>query len=366
MKKTIGRQRKYFIINTEEDFRRGCGAGIRIGKNGLMPCREGTAGVYYTRIFDSGEFGTEWHRLTLFGELEYGTGWTVTVYAADSLGLKGKEETAEEFRQAFFDGHCDSLLFGVRGRYLWLKIEFYAKGTGMPCITRIRIDYPKHTWLSYLPEIYEEDPKSASFLERYLGIFQSLYEDMTERIEKIPGMLEPSVSEEHMLCELADWLGIEGKELWDRRQLLYLVRHAGTMNARRGTVAGLRELVRLYTGSNPYIVEYHQIRRYFDGDKRERLLRALYVAHCREFAVILNWKNGGDGRRTMGLKQVIDMAKPVHMESRIVVLKPYIFLDQHSYIGINSILGQYRPLQLDGLCTVPFSVIASEKGGQTT
>jgi len=54
------------------------------------------------------------------------------------------------------------------------------------------------------------------------------------------------------------------------------------------------------------------------------------------------------------------MAKPAHMECRIVALKPYIFLGQHSYLGINSVLGQYKAFQLDGLCAVPFSIVAEE------
>lgn len=365
----MGKQRKYFVLNRETDFQKS----------------DESSGVYYTGILDSGEPHMKWHRLVFDGEPGGKAEWTVTVYAADSLILAQGEEAdrviaderltqaqrdakLQKCVQAVLDGERDALLFGVTGRYLWLKIEFRDTEWEKSGIGGLRIYFPKHTWLCYLPEIYGQDAKSASFLERYLGIFQSLYEDMTEWIEGMPGLLEPSDKEEHMLYELADWLGIEETGLWDKEQLLYLVKNAGRMNRQRGTVENLKELVWLYTGRRPYIVEYHQIRRYFDGGRRERLLKTLYASHCNEFAVILDEEDCGQGERLYGLMQVIDKAKPAQMESRITVLRPYIFLDQHSYLGINSVLGQYRAFRLDGQCKVPFSVISAEKekGRQTT
>lgn len=320
-----------------------------------------------------------WHRLLMTGNLSGGAAQTVTVYASDSLYLTGriesvaeiicheslsqekKDELLREYCLAETDHLQDTLLFGVEGRYLWLKITLRAQGEWKPYIERIQIYFPKHTWLSYLPEIYQENQVSASFLERYLAIFQTLYEEMTEKIENTPKLLDPSAGEKGLLHELADWFSIEKQELWNEEQLLYLVQNAWRFGRMRGTVAGIRELVRLYTGREPYIVEYHKIQPFFDGGEKERLFKKLYAAHRWQFALLISEEDMGQEKRLSVLQQIVDLAKPAHMECRIVMLKPYIFLGQHSYLGINSVLGQYRPLRLDGLCAVPFCVLADEK-----
>lgn len=383
MGKSALHRRKYFLLNKESDYQKGYGTGIQMGKQGITLEENTAEGIYYTKVFDSRERLMAWHRLVMTGELLDGAVLSVRIYASDKLRLSGRTETVEEIirqdrysqeqKDALFGEYCrmesdnprDILLFGVEGRYLWLKITLRVQGEWIPRIERIYVYFPRHTWLSYLPEIYQENQKSASFLERYLGIFQTLYEEMTEKIERTPGLLEPSVGEDTLLDELADWFSIEKKELWSREQLLYLVQNAPRMSRMRGTVSGIREMVELYTGRKPYLVEYHKIQPYFDKGERERLLKRLYAAHPWQFAVLVNEEDIGQERRLSVLQQVVELAKPAHMECRIVVLKPYIFLNRHSYLGINSVLGQYRPLRLDGLCAVPFSVIAkgNEKGG---
>ncbi len=374
-------RRKYFLLNKKSDFLKGFGYGIGTEDSGITLGKQQKEGVYYTRVFDSRERHMVWHRLILAGEIPAGSSHTVTVYASESRNLMDGGETIEEilsdrgleqeqkdeillkFCCRVFENTSDMLLFGVKGRYLWLKITLRTQGEHIPRIGRIKLCFPKHTWLSYLPEIYSEDRKSASFLERYLGIFQALYEDMTDRIEETPALLEPLTANRELLQGMADWFSVENKEMWNEEQLRYLVLHGERIGRSRGTVAGLKELVWLYTGREPYVVEFHSIKPFFDGDKRERLLKKLYASNCFEFAVIL-----GDGSRETEiqlpmLERVVAMAKPAHMTGRVVLLRPYIFLNMHSYLGINSTLGQYRPFRLDGSCAVSFSVIAKEKGG---
>ena len=52
------------------------------------------------------------------------------------------------------------------------------------------------------------------------------------------------------------------------------------------------------------------------------------------------------------------------MEVNLVVLKPYIFLSRYSYLGINSVLGQYRQAALDGFSTLPFTELSEDSGGR--
>lgn len=376
-------RRTYFVLNREAEFKRGYCSGTTINSGKITLEDKAADGIYYTRIFDSRERLTEWHRLRITGHFYGDASAAVTVYASDS---PYHENSGESFREIICDGkkpqnekdeilkpYCrakffqprDVLLYSVKGRYLWIKIELKAQGDYVPDVERIQIYFPKHTWLSHLPEIYQENPVSASFLERYLGIFQSIQDDMTEKIEQIPALFEPENRKQGLLYELADWFCVEHKNFWTESQLVYLVKNAGRIASERGTALCLKEMVKLYTGREPYIVEYYQIKPFFDSEQKEMLLKKLYTSGPFEFAVLLEDENISANNRFMILRQIIDSIKPAHMECRIIVLKPYIFLDQHTYIGINSVLGQYKALALDGLCAVPFSVVSEGKGDES-
>lgn len=366
----------YFVLNREAGLKKGSGAGIEIGESGVSLKKDAENGIYYTGVLDSRERCMEWHRLKMDGRFFGEDSVKATVYAADSPYPQNstmtfqeivrsyewnqyqKDEIFERYRRAEFFQPMDVLLHDVEGRYLWIKIELKAQGEWRPYIERMQIYFPKHTWISYLPEIYQEDIESASFLERYLSIFQSIYEDMTEKIERIPSFLDPDTGEEGALYELADWFGIEHTDLWTVEQLKYLVKNAPRISQTRGSVNSLKELVKLHTGKDAYIIEYHQLQPYFDGGNKEQLLKKLYAAHPYEFSILIDVEDFVQGSQFLILEQIVNMVKPAHMECRIIALKPYIFLNQHSYLGINSVLGEYRPLRLDGLCAMPFSTIS--------
>lgn len=369
----------YFVLNGGNGFKRGYENGITTDADKITLEANCQTGVFYTSVLDSRERLMVWHRLVtdgIFGEASV----AVTAYASDtlypehgmdsigeiirqtSLTQKQKDEIFQAYRKADFYEPKDVLLHQVTGRYLWLKIVLKTQGEWVPKVKRIRIYFPKHTWLSYLPEIYQEDRESASFLERYLGIFQSLYDDMTEKIDQIPRLFDPVMEDACLLNELTDWFSLEHRNLWNKEQLSWLVQNADRISQTRGTVSCLKELVRLHTGKEPCVVEYHQIQPYFDGGVREQVLKKLYAGHPYEFAVLLDVSDLASNHRFTVLEQVIDMVKPAHMESRIIALKPYIFLDQHSYLGMNSVLGRYQPIRLNGLCAVPFSIISKEEG----
>lgn len=362
----MAQRKKYFLLNTGPDFRR----------------RPGKQNVYYSRLLDSREKQMVWHRMQVMGMPETGNSPQIWVYASekrkilvrgvfreieDAIGdqeLNDAELEAamENDRQAVLREPEDVLLHQICGRYLWIRIELAHAETHAEMPLSIKIAFPKETWLKYLPEIYEEDKESASFLERYLGIFQSLYEEMTEKIEEDPVFLNPWIAEEEKLHGIAQWLGVERTGLWNERQLRYLTSNAVEMYRYRGTTWFMKELLKLYTGKEPYIVERHQLEPFFDGASTEQKLKRLYSNHAYEFTVLLDAEGLKTDNRDSSLRQVVDMAKPAGTECRIVMLKPYIFLGQYSYLGINSVLGQYKAFELNGLCAVPFTTVDGREG----
>ena len=373
-------KRNYFVLNKESDFLRGRSRGVAPGTEGLSLLEGSREGSYYTRGFDSREKQTVWHRLTVEGHLDGVSTVEVTVFASESSTLMTdgtavpidelihddkisegqKDSRMEPFKRAVFYYPKDVLLHRIQGRYLWLKISFSAQRGLSPSISRIQVYFPKDTWMKYLPEVYERDRESASFLERYLNIFQTVYEDMTKRIEDAPALFEPWTAARAPLLWMAQWLSVENLNLWNETQLRYLTANAVRLYQYRGTVRYLKEILKLYTGREPYIIERHQLEPYFDKSPAAADLKRLYSSGTYEFTVLLDAEGVEANNRAGILRQLVEMAKPANMECKIVPLKPYIFLGQYSYLGINSVLGQYRAFQLDGLCAVPFSAVAEE------
>ena len=77
---------KYFIINKESDFERGLYEKMEPCPDGLRFRSESESGVgmFLSRIFDSGERGTTWHRLLLTISDCRHSDLRVTVYASDT------------------------------------------------------------------------------------------------------------------------------------------------------------------------------------------------------------------------------------------------------------------------------------------
>lgn len=60
-------------------------------------------------------------------------------------------------------GDEDVLLFDVRGRYLWFLLETGGPAGDFDGIREIRIDFPKQSWISWLPEVYQGTGKNRGF-----------------------------------------------------------------------------------------------------------------------------------------------------------------------------------------------------------
>lgn len=370
-------QKLYFLLNKEKDFRRGDCRNIVIDSSGLALSAGAACGTYYSRIFDSTQRGTVWHRMKISG-LFINPSFTVTIYAGENDDSSPSKDAAAQDNdtplfvkittQKEYLNLTDILLDGIVGQYMWFKICIRQNNNNTVKISRIKITFPRRDWLMLLPEIYQEDTESSAFLSRYLSIFQSMYDDMTDAIDSIPQRLaaqnnsvqNSSVQNNSALYELAKWFSIEHLEIWNTDQLCYLVRNAVRLSGFYGTAACLKELIFLGTKETCYIVEYCQLEPFFDGGIVEARLKQLYAMHPYAFTILIDRKNQSKPEDFYLVSEIVDMVKPAYMESHIVALTPYIFLDQHSYLGINSVLGHYRPLCLDGTCAMPFSVIVEE------
>ena len=378
---------KYFLFNKRPDFQRGVWQNLRWGDQGLcLEDPDGPRGVYLSPLLDSREKETAWHRGLIKsrslgdGSLvfsfyctdspdltdQHGRFWKLSDYLkTDQVELWEKEQTLQPYLVRRVQDPKDLLLHDVTGRYLWFKVRFFGQQGRSPSVAGVKLLFPKASWLDYLPEVYQRD--AGGFLDRYLSLFQSLYDDLDQEIRQVSSSLELDTADKEFLEWLAGWLGMEEGYLWEEEKLRYLLRHAMEFYSSKGTVASLKKLVKLSTGVEPYVVEQHQLEPFRRDVVQMDRLKRIYGEDPTVVTVCLPASAVPSNRAFQTLMKQMEQVKPAQVEIQLVLLKPYLFLDGYTYLGVNSVLGRYEPLHLDGHSTVPLITVggAEEREDRT-
>ncbi|MFZ3384003.1 MAG: hypothetical protein WA144_08770, partial [Candidatus Methanoperedens sp.] len=223
-------------------------------------------GVYFSKTLDSGIQECQWHRLAIDAEIPQKSILEIYFYCSDDIKLKDQidgllspddsravqEKISEidkklqwigpdpyisseeiklnseinqpdpELNETGVDHRNNKLnwvgsknnprniLFkGKRGRYLWLKIVLLTFDENVrPAITEMKVTYPRNSYLRYLPAIYQEDPSSMEFLERFLSIFETVFNDLETEISNIFKYFDPDTAPENFIPWLASWMNM--------------------------------------------------------------------------------------------------------------------------------------------------------------
>lgn len=383
-----------------------------------------TEGFYYSKTLDSGIYECKWHRLSLQARIPQKTLLNVYYYVSDSASLeetiddiltdpeKSTQEKAEEIEKNIpwigpqtLTGNeitsRDMLFREGKGRYLWLKIGLltFDEKAG-PELTRMKILYPANSYLRYLPAIYQEDPVSSEFLERFLSIFETVLYDLETDIGNVSDYFDPDIVKPGFLAWLASWLNLAVEEDWTDDKKRYFIKRAPVLYKQKGTRAGIEELVRLYTGKRPVILEHSRIgkpmvinkdgsfilginslllktpvRGFRLGDDSiigqvalrdidiVQLQEELFLALAHQFTVMINLSAEELKRYEKGLRQILDNEKPAHTMYRIQTGGED---GSDLFVGISTQITDYGPIQLGDTYTIGSGIIVSneEKGGK--
>lgn len=347
---------EYFLFNKTSDYKKGRTWNITAEAGGLILENpgQGQMGGWVSHILDAGESGTYWHRLCVNCTLGENMAYAVSVYGTDSLNEAGKAgklaEEADSWKRLLellrpwklldFQNPRDVLLKQAACRYLWIAVTLWGNGGGSPAVGQIQIWFPSKSWLSYLPEYYQA--QKSTFLERYLTVFQTIYEEMEQDIRSSAGRLELQTEEQNQFSQLTGWLNMDNRQMWKQERLRRYLAMGAAAYGDRGTRRGLERLVECFTGEHPFIVEREDEPYRFFLFISERV-----VPSMKEYKTLI---------------KVIRESVPAHMEVKLVILRPYLFLNQDSYLGINSVLGACCPAVLDGISRIPLAVL----GGKTS
>ena len=111
--------------------------------------------------------------------------------------------------------------------------------------------FQRLSYLRYLPATYQENEKGREFLERFLSMFESMSYDMEHTIKRLTKYFDPQAVEKEFLNWLASWMGIIYDENWPEQSKRELIKRAYQLYKIRGTIDGLKEIIKLYSGKSP-------------------------------------------------------------------------------------------------------------------
>jgi len=344
--------------------------------------RHGHIGVWCSQSLDSGVAATEWHRVKLQVQKHQDTQWNLSYYASDQLEIVlGQEiihldqyirndsipvleklDTLAPLWITPLKDAEDALLHRANGRYLWIFIELIGSSMHSPIVESMEVYFPRSSYLAYLPSIYQRETTSQDFLSRYLSIYQSLLEDTDQSIASVTRSLEPNQVKGRSLHWLLGWLGIESDDYWSEHQLRELMKEAPKLYSMRGTKYAIETLVRIYTGFTPIVLEYEQIKPLKENVELGDVAERLYAADLHAFNVLVKAEHVDTELKRVTLQHIVENYKPVFATFKLVILQPWVYMDLHSYLGMNTVLSEPTLLTLDGRSSMPHHTITIDVG----
>lgn len=111
---------------------------------------------------------------------------------------------------------------------------------------------PRAPSMKHLPAVYQED----DLMGRFLMLFDSFWLPIRQQIAALPFYFDARMAPTGLLPWLASWIDLVLDEQWpeDRRRRLLL--SAVSLYRKRGTRQGLAEMLEIYAGCRPEIIEH--------------------------------------------------------------------------------------------------------------
>lgn len=365
---------KSFVINRESDWRENgiIDNFIFIEDKMVLESNDARNGYYVSTAIDSGESETVWNRMRIKTNLSSDSIMRVSFYASDSLYvslplnakdrlevnlddyiknqdiplhkrlnvLKGLVTTKD------FDNPNDVLLYSLKGRYLWFSIEVINYTFENVDIESIKIEFPRDSFVRYLPEIYQD--ADDAFLARFLGIFESVYLDIEEKIDNMPRMFDPKLVNMEFLTWMTKWFSIKDSYIWSEDKLRLIVDSAVKVYKIKGTKNAIRNIVWLYTSCKAKVIEQFEIIESDFYQQNKAILNRLFGEDGYTFTVIVDSDSIKDSDEYVALLKLINLFKPADIKCNLVILNNNIYLDCHCYLGINSYISYNKQMVIDG------------------
>ena len=282
----------------------------------------------------------------------------------------------------------DFLILSPRGRYLWLKVKLTSDAKSTPVIKRFEVFFPRMGYLQYLPAVYQADPVSADFLDRFLANFETTLSAMENRIDQLAALFSPFGVPTKFLAWLAGWLDLVFQPGWSERTRRLLLLNAASLYKQRGTLAGLKRFIQLALGIDVQILEWFQMRRWvflnksgsnlgdsqiwgncivkrLQLDENSRIGDFLLVGtndperdpfyvEAHKFTVFVPAALAESTATQSMLRLVLESEKPAHTQYDLMTVEAHFRLGVQSTIGFDTLVGAYPRAVLGDCSTLGF------------
>jgi phage tail-like protein len=151
---------------------------------------------------------------------------------------------------------------GHRAAHHAVGAPAYSGSVPVPSIPPALASYmaASRLFLRYMPELYRADetagPEAPDLLARFLALFESVFLPLQWTVQHYALCLHPYSAPPDLLPWLFDWYGfpaeLDAVPVARRRELLASLPH---LLERKGTAAGLHDLLALLEGTDPTIVD---------------------------------------------------------------------------------------------------------------
>ena len=311
--------------------------------------------------------GTVWELLAMEpAALAARTDGLTEAAAADAIDA-GFAAVADTFDDQWLtvDAPTDALFEAATGRYLIVRLELVGSARGSPRVDSLRVSWPRQSSIESLPELYREDSGSKAFLERFLSVFDTAFDDLEAEADSLTTHLDPAAAPAESLPWLADWIGADPPVDWPTAATRELLAAAPELSRQRGTAAGLRRLLGIYLRHVPApstppsdrlvpgdaaagealagvdhglcLLEPR------DLDGTASAARAAYERHLPTQRSVAVYAGPFDdpGHRA-AVETIVREETPAHVDASVVDLDSTLRLGGGSFLGCNSRLGERR------------------------
>jgi phage tail-like protein len=359
-------------------------------------------GVYTTKPLDSNASDCQWHKVVIEADIPSNTRMSVSYYISNDETLPTEPSWSDPMINL-----QDALILSLRGKYIWFKVELVSDDLHLysPEVKSLKAYFPRLSYLRYLPATYQEDETSREFLERFLSLFETFFSNIDETITTVTRYVDSKATPRAFLPWLSSWLAVVYDETWKEEKVRRLIERAPELYKKRGTRNGIAEIIELYTGEKPIIVENFQLRclpdkavdsklvqkakrgwsrlflkdssgfnaedvirigngtqeefaviNYKDNNalilrgkltsnydigtavRKARIEEVLYGNCPYRFCVLLKPTQVKTADELNAVRRIIEREKPAHTVGGVRTLQPWLYLDMHTYLGINTTL----------------------------
>lgn len=387
-----------------------------IAKFSLTQSFVGEEGVYYSRTLDKGAEQRPWHRLQLTFPgpgLPKNTTIEISYYSSDNPALQNLvdaliDDRGRSVRRRIAD--LEGLLGpyweteknvvsgmlvrkSAAGRFLWLRLKLATFDPAQkPSLKSMKVYFPMLSYLRYLPAVYQEDPISRDFLERFLSLFETIFYDLESDILGLFKYFNPETTTKEFLPWLAGWLNMSFEEAWKEQTRRELIQNAVRLYKKKGTLAGIADFIEIVIGRRPIIYEDADFAepfvlggRFYVGENivvtenpAKKVKPSGNVVPVKSpsqdvpgntegstpstyrFTVLLNLSREQFRSHRPSINRILEEEKPAHTDYTIRLIADAA-LGHLTFIGINTRLTGLKPFCV-GISSIPGKTVLNIKG----